>query len=32
MLIGVGTLIIFIVNNNILIDGRRYRKRPRIEM
>ena len=33
-LIGVGTFLIFIVNNgNILTDGRRYRKRPpRIEM
>ena len=30
---GVGTLVIFIVNNgNILTDGRRYRKRPKIEM
>ena len=32
-LIGIGTLIIFIVNNgNILTDGHRYRKRPKIEM
>ena len=32
-IIGVGYLIIFIVNNgNILTDGRRYRKRPKIEM
>ena len=33
-LIGVGFLILFIVNNgNILTDGRRYRKRPpKIEM
>ena len=31
--IAVGFLIIFIVNNgNILRDGRRYRKRPKIEM
>ena len=30
---GAGTLVIFIVNNgNILTDGRRYRKRPKIEM
>ena len=32
-IIGVGTLIIFIANNsNILTDGRRYRKQPKIEM
>ena len=32
-IIGVGTLIIFIVNNgNISTDGRIYRKRPKIEM
>ena len=32
-LIGVGFLVVFIVNNeNILTDGRRYRKRPKIEM
>ena len=33
-IIGVGYLLgVFIVNNgNILTDGRRYRKRPKIEM
>ena len=33
-IIGVGyLLVVFIVNNgNILTDGRRYRKRPEIEM
>ena len=32
-LIGVDFLVVFIVNNgNILTDGRRYRKRPKIEM
>ena len=32
-LIGVGFLVVFIVNNgNILTDGRRCRKRPKIEM
>ena len=32
-LISTSFLILFIVNNgNILTDGRRYRKRPRIEM
>ena len=32
-IIGVGYLIIFIVNNaNILTDGHRFRKRPKIEM
>ena len=32
-ILGVGYLITVIVNNdNILTDGRRYRKRPKIEM
>ena len=32
-IIGVGFLVVFIVSNgNILTDGQRYRKRPKIEM